>query len=198
MAIVNFFKYIITDIKVFFLNNFFIYLGIGIAFALLMIFVRNYWCIIKHSDEDIKKSVVKRKYIKQFVTDILLGSYLSVLIWAAILSRPKNSRVSVDFFGFGFLLSLNPHNIAFVIENIVMFIPFGFLLPSVLKKINSIPKAAIFGFCASLVLETTQLITGRGFFEVVDILNNTIGFVLGYILLIFFAKSKGQKKLINL
>lgn len=194
MAVVNFFKYIITDIKVYFLDNFFIYIGIGIAFALLMIFIRNYWHRIKRSDQDIKKSVVKRKYVKQFITDLLLGSYLSVLIWAAILSRPKNSRVSVDFFGFGFLLSLNPHNISFVIENIVMFMPFGFLLPSVLKKINSVPKAAIFGFCASLVLETTQLITGRGFFEVADILNNTVGFVLGYILLLLLRKIKRQKE----
>ncbi len=194
MAIVKFFKYIITDIKIYFLNNFFIYLGVGIAFALLMLFARAFLYKIKHTGIDFKKYITERKYIKQFITDILLGSYLGVLAWSALLSRPMNSRESVDFFGFGFLLSLNPQNVCFVIENIIMFVPFGFLLPLVLRKIDSVPKSAAAGFCASLVLETIQLITGRGFFEVADILNNTIGFVLGYILLLLFRRIKRSKK----
>ena len=176
------------------MKNFFVYLGVGIAFALMILFARAFLYKTKHTDGEFKKCITERKYIKQFVTDLLLGGYLSVLAWSAILSRPVNSRVSVDFFGFGFLLSLNPRNISFAIENIIMFMPFGFLLPLTLKKIDSIPKSAAAGFCASLVLEIIQLITGRGFFEVADILNNTIGFVLGYILLMLIRKIIRSKK----
>ena len=194
MATVIFFKYIINDIRIYFLNNFFVYLGVGIAFALIMFFARAILYKTKHTGVEFKKYTTEMKHTKQFVTDLLLGGYLSVLAWSAILSRPVNSRVSVDFLGFGFLLSLNPRDASFAIENIIMFVPFGFLLPLVLRKIDNIPKSAAAGFCASLVLETIQLITGRGFFEVADILNNTIGFVLGYILLMLIRKIIRSKK----
>ena len=83
-----------------------------------------------------------------------------------------------------------PHDNAYVIENILLFIPFGFLVPKMWKCLRRIPVCVFAGFCLSLTIEITQLLTQRGHFQVDDILMNTIGAGVGALFGLFrFRKS---------
>lgn len=64
--------------------------------------------------------------------------------------------------------------------NIACFIPFGFFLPIIFKKIKNGVVVTILTFAFSLVVEITQLLFKIGSFDVDDLLLNTIGGVIGY------------------
>ncbi|MFI5130340.1 MAG: VanZ family protein [Chitinophagales bacterium] len=66
--------------------------------------------------------------------------------------------------------------------NIVGFIPLGILLPLVFSFLTNGVRLAGFVFGISLLFETIQLITGVGIFDVDDLLLNTAGGLIGYIL----------------
>jgi glycopeptide antibiotics resistance protein len=85
--------------------------------------------------------------------------------------------------------------------NIVLFIPFGFLVPLVRRKDTRFGKAVAFGFCASLVVELSQLVissiirfTYRSF-DVDDLILDTIGVAVGYLLFSMYqviVKNRGR------
>lgn len=57
----------------------------------------------------------------------------------------------------------------------------GFLLPSrIPKKQISFIRVLLVAFLFSVSIETLQYITGRGITEVDDVINNTLGGVLGW------------------
>ncbi len=65
--------------------------------------------------------------------------------------------------------------------NILIFIPFGFFDPMTSKHRN-IFATTIGAFLLSLLIETIQFFTKVGRFDVDDLLLNTIGGVIGYII----------------
>ena len=65
--------------------------------------------------------------------------------------------------------------------NILIFVPYGFFV-SMAGRTRGFFKTFFFSMFLSLVVETVQLVTRVGSFDVDDILLNTIGGVLGYIL----------------
>lgn len=64
--------------------------------------------------------------------------------------------------------------------NVAAFLPFGFFLPVVLKNCKGWLLVTLLTMTASLVIETIQLVTKVGSFDVDDILLNTLGGILGY------------------
>ncbi len=68
-----------------------------------------------------------------------------------------------------------------VLGNIVVFVPFGFLLPTLLDRTNKFKIVVLSSFILSLMFEVIQLFTVLGDFDVDDILLNTIGGILGYL-----------------
>ncbi len=68
------------------------------------------------------------------------------------------------------------------IGNVIAFIPFGFFLPIVTRmgrrSLITVPVCFAFSLC----LEVIQLLTRVGSFDVDDILLNTIGGILGFLL----------------
>lgn len=64
--------------------------------------------------------------------------------------------------------------------NILIFVPYGFFIPMATRRHGFI-KTIFLSMVLSLAVETAQLITKVGSFDVDDILLNTIGGVLGYI-----------------
>ncbi len=71
-------------------------------------------------------------------------------------------------------------NIANVILNIAMFVPFGFLLPLLWKGGRKWYIAITSGFGFSLIIELIQLLTHRGVFDVDDLFTNTLGAAIGF------------------
>ena len=65
-----------------------------------------------------------------------------------------------------------------LLMNIFMFIPLGFLLTALVRENIWVPVLVC--FLITLGIETLQLITRRGFFELPDILLNMTGAFIGY------------------
>lgn len=83
-----------------------------------------------------------------------------------------------------------------LIGNIVIFLPLGFLLPILFKKIDSYKKILFVSFAFSLIAEATQLFFGIGSFDVDDLLLNALGGILGFAVL-RFAKLHYKKYIRN-
>jgi len=66
--------------------------------------------------------------------------------------------------------------------NILLFIPFGILVPIVLRGKYKIFATVVLAFLLSLAFELFQLFTGCGYFDVDDIFLNTLGGVIGVII----------------
>ena len=73
-----------------------------------------------------------------------------------------------------------------IVGNVVVFMPFGFFVPS-LKKWSFV-RVVLTGFLFSLAVETVQLVTKVGTFDVDDLFLNTIGVTLGCIMFCFCRK----------
>lgn len=69
-----------------------------------------------------------------------------------------------------------------MVGNVVAFIPFGFSIPFLSRKQRKFLNVAFLSFEFSLVIEMIQLIFKVGSFDVDDLLLNTIGGILGYII----------------
>ena len=65
--------------------------------------------------------------------------------------------------------------------NIVIFMPFGFLIPILGRKKRNFWFTSLLSFALSLAVECIQLVTRTGCFDVDDIFLNTIGGMLGYL-----------------
>lgn len=80
-----------------------------------------------------------------------------------------------------------------LVGNVVVFMPFGFLVPVMYREqrkgvcfrghyFRSFLFVTFLGFLFSLVIETIQLVTKVGCFDVDDLFLNTSGVILGYII----------------
>lgn len=87
-----------------------------------------------------------------------------------------------------------------IILNILMFVPLGFMIPLLFKKCKRWYITYLIGFGATLFIEILQLISKRGIFELDDIINNTLGCIIGYGIVIFFISiyEKRYKVLTNI
>ena len=65
--------------------------------------------------------------------------------------------------------------------NIGWFIPFGFLLPALLKR-ESFLKVVAIGFAFSFAIEASQFVFRVGVAELDDLILNTVGVAIGYFL----------------
>ena len=66
-----------------------------------------------------------------------------------------------------------------LVGNIVAFVPFGFFLPILYPKCRNFLYTVFFSFEFSIAVETIQLVSKVGSFDVDDMLLNTIGGALG-------------------
>lgn len=82
--------------------------------------------------------------------------------------------------------------------NILIFVPYGFFV-AMASKYRGFWKTFLYSFWLSLGVEIFQLVTRVGSFDVDDILLNTLGGVIGYIVFAVFGiitrrKQNAQKK----
>ncbi len=77
--------------------------------------------------------------------------------------------------------------------NVAAFIPFGVFLPMFYARCRNLFFTVWYSFELSLFVELLQLISKVGSFDVDDLLLNTIGGILGF-LLYFLAVRSGRKK----
>ena len=159
-----------------------------------------------------KKIIKGTKQIKP--TQMLLYAvticYIVIVLGATFLSRPAevtgtDAGIEVHFFSsyreaYHNINIMLEKNVLFrnIILNIMLFIPLGFILPFYTDKLKKAYKVALIGFLATLIIEVTQHLAKYGIFEADDILNNTLGTVIGYCIFMIFYKLKNKENIKNI
>lgn len=121
---------------------------------------------------------------QKLVPTVCFYTYLGVLVIITFLSRESGNVSEMDW-KIGSTLSINVRNDAFLIENILLFMPYGFCLSWYRNHKSNWLQSFMIGFLTSLCIELMQYVTGRGVFQIDDILTNTLGCLLGAIIFKF-------------
>ncbi|KYD08609.1 VanZ family protein [Heyndrickxia sporothermodurans] len=87
--------------------------------------------------------------------------------------------------------------------NVLAFMPLGFLAPLLIKRLNGFLKVLFLSFFTTVIVESIQLTYHVGGFDVDDIILNTIGGVLGYLVFLLVytnikSLSKGHTEFTNI
>lgn len=86
-----------------------------------------------------------------------------------------------------------------LLGNVVAFVPFGMLVPVFVQRWRSLWYTGLISFELSFFVETLQLITKVGSFDVDDMFLNTVGGIVGYVLYRIVQwirrRTNGEKKL---
>ena len=118
------------------------------------------------------------------LTQVLVLIYLIALVWILLFklgvhfSYMENSR-SINLIPFYEPLSLNGKlDWGEMIMNVVVFVPLG-IYAGILFKGWIIGKKLFLFFIISLIIEVLQIIFGIGAFDITDLINNTLGGIIG-------------------
>lgn len=140
----------------------------GILFLIVMYILKKFGLIQSKKSEPLRDLLL-----------FLIIVYAAVLLKLAFFSREPGSRTTVDLTLFNtWGTTMQAH--AFFVENIIMFIPFGILIPTAFPVMRNIFVCTLTALACSLCLEMFQLITGRGFCQLDDVITNTLGAFIGY------------------
>lgn len=135
----------------------------------------------------------KKKKLISASSLVLLLIYLAILVYFTVLADRFGRADGFDTIRYNLepfaeiKRFINYKDVSFsmyllnVVGNIVVFIPMGFLLPLLGSKGRFLPTfLASFGI--SLCIECVQLITKVGVFDVDDLILNTLGGIIGFVL----------------
>lgn len=75
-----------------------------------------------------------------------------------------------------------------LVGNVIGFLPFGALVPLMFRGARKLWRTALLSFEISALVEVTQLIFHVGCFDVDDMILNTLGGVLGYLMFITLSR----------
>lgn len=129
------------------------------------------------------------KPCRRFIIWFLFLTYLTAAAYITFYSREPGSRDGVDLELFG-TWGASAVSRAYVIENVLLFIPFGFLLPAVFGCLRNWLVCTILGFVCSIALEYMQFKTGRGFAQLDDVVTNGLGTFIGYLGFVIVEKTR--------
>lgn len=137
--------------------------------------------------------ITKHKKSIRILCIILFGLYIALLVYflffAEMLGRTNINRTYhynlVPFREIKrFIIYREQLGMAAVFSNlagnILIFAPFGFLLPTMSRKLRSFFRVTLLGMELSLIVECVQLVTKTGSCDIDDLLLNTVGSMLGY------------------
>lgn len=132
----------------------------------------------------------------QFLGWIALYVFLSIIFASTVFTRTQGERVYelVPFWSWWEVVF--NHNMGLLEENIlniILFLPIGGILAIVSKRIGWKHAAGV-GLGISVVIELSQLIFCRGWFEWDDMIHNTLGCVIGYLIVRWLFREKMRKK----
>lgn len=86
-----------------------------------------------------------------------------------------------------------------ILGNLLIFVPLGFALPIIFKKINNLPKTLLIAFSISLLIEAIQFIltylqlSSMRASDIDDVILNVLGALIGYVLFLIVCRRKEGK-----
>lgn len=118
---------------------------------------------------------------KDFILACVIGIYFGSVLWITLLCRDLvyTHRFITLFWSYQRIFAGDKSLLIENFENVIMFIPMGYFLQMLQKK--RWKEIAVAAVLVSLGIELMQYITTLGIFEVDDVIHNTIGALLGYL-----------------
>ena len=123
-----------------------------------------------------------RIVLSQVVAGLLLLVFLGVVFGSTVFTRmPKERKYELRPFWSWGVVFVNHSWRMFreILLNCVLLLPLGLLLPVMLNRKVRWWKGLLVGVFVSAVIETCQLVLGRGLFEWDDMIHNGIGCMVG-------------------
>lgn len=149
--------------------------GILFGAGIVLIYLLILWSVKKFLNPQlkIKASLLPVIYI--------FSVYCYLVLEIAYFSREPGSRSRADLM-IGATFQNTPRAISYIIENVIMMIPLGVLVPVIWKQVHTVWRCLAVGFLTSLAIETFQFVSERGYFQTDDILTNVLGTFIGYLI----------------
>lgn len=124
--------------------------------------------------------------------------YLAVMLSATLLDRVSgwsDTRMMPLFYSYREAwYSFSGAEWRNIVLNILLFVPFGFLLPLGIRFFRRFWATYLTGLAVTVLIESTQLILARGVAEADDILNNFLGTMIGYGIYVLFREITAAAK----
>lgn len=147
-----------------------------IAFLCFSIYVFT----VRRTQRTEGKLVPVRTYVEAFV----FGIYIAMILGGTLLNRTAGTQYETEWIPFwsywDTFVKGDKYLWRQMVYNVLIFVPWGILLPMMLKKERPekgvIYSAAIF----SVAIELCQLLFRCGLFEFDDIFHNTLGAIVGF------------------
>ena len=153
--------------------------GVLAGSVLLVLFVVGYFVVYRK----ICKGKWKLPFVRLLWWGILIA-YLVVVIGVTLLLRGGyygNDVIRPLFYSYrDAWVHWSAASWRNIIFNFCMFIPLGFWLPAGHPFFQRFWRTYLAAFAFTLLIETVQLITRRGIFELDDVFGNTVGAMIGY------------------
>ena len=134
----------------------------------------------------------------QCAAAILLSLYIVVLLYFTVTGRYSHEEYEykINFFtSYRWFFQYNGEQVLRqLLINFVMLMPVGFLLPAVINAKHKYLITLALSLLLTVFIETMQLITKCGSFEIDDIINNFVGAVIGMLIYMLLNKIIQNRK----
>ena len=151
-----------------------------LAGILLAVLGAGYWIFYKKIG---KRTKVK---FRQVIYLSLLFAYLILVAGVTFLSRGNGmmdgfqQKILPLFYSYKSAWYADGNERTYIVMNIFMFVPFGVLLPMTFSFFQKFWMTYLAGFLGTVGIESLQYVFHRGVCEMDDVLNNTLGAMIGY------------------
>lgn len=129
-------------------------------------------------------SGIIKKYVwsgnMNWATQIGIVLYFSALLIVTLLGRQKNTEVSLRYLLLSYQMLMWKVKSALwdILLNILLFIPYGYIIADKSSKLRRTQQIVII-VISSLAIETIQFLFSIGQFELCDLIDNSIGGLIG-------------------
>ena len=133
---------------------------------------------------------VRNRYSMKKASVVLFLIYFAVVLYLTIFMRIGTVDTSVITTPFDDLKNAiqyrDPAMVQHMVLNVIMFVPFGYLIPAMNpENLRRCSFAFLGGIVCSTVIEGAQMIFSLGQSDIDDIIANSIGAVIGYLIVRF-------------
>lgn len=139
-------------------------------------------------------TIFRRNSLKKTVFVFIYAVYLSAVFTVVGIPTINTLMVHAEFNWIPVIDIINSpaEYIKNTVLNIILFVPFGFLLPSIWKRYRTFKKTFWAGLGLSFLIEVLQIFTYR-LTDIDDLITNSVGTIIGFFLSNMFAKKLRMK-----
>lgn len=150
---------------------------IGIEYILIALY---YFFYYRKQPSDRKKQF----HIKKLVLGAVFIGYIIFVLELTVFGRGTSHYLQMNLQPFsGYIDAWKKYSLRDLqncIFNILMFVPLGVFLPLMNSRFKNFKWLFLVVISATLSIETYQTLSGAGIFELDDLMNNSLGGIIGY------------------